>query len=143
MEKNSDKKDNLHTLYPYSVPEGYFDSLKANILHRIEEEGDDAIQIEEAPRTWYQKMAPYLYLAAVMVGFVLLMRLIPTKESPVNTLDNATSEVYDEFLLEETAEDYWGVVFVNEMPDDESTLLGSNFWPILEYQPTYLFSIYE
>lgn len=101
-------------LYPFSVPEGYFEALKENVLHRIAQEPQVV-----ARTPLFKRASTYLYLAASLVGLLFLLHTITDMQVGDGTeqyysLDEASPEHFERFLLEETAEDYWGEAFVEE-----------------------------
>ena len=55
-----------------SVPEGYFDSfaknMEARLPYREEIENPQAVAEAERPRTLWQKVRPYVYMAAMFAG---------------------------------------------------------------------------
>lgn len=55
---------------PFKVPENYFDSLSENIQERIE--------VEENPpkRELSPILKPYLWMAASVIGFVLILKMV-------------------------------------------------------------------
>lgn len=61
------------------VPEGYFDSFTARMTaalpERPELEHPDDIEAETAPRTFWQTVRPYVYMAAMFAGVWLMMNM--------------------------------------------------------------------
>lgn len=77
-----DKKDILTQLNRDDgrrVPDGYFADFEARMAAALpeqpwEKEGDAAV-ILQAPRTFWQKVRPYVYLAAMFAGIWCLMNI--------------------------------------------------------------------
>ena len=113
----------------FSVPDGYFDSLKSKVFDRIrmeEEAPEEAAallheeeQAQEAKRPLRIVLRPYLYLAAMFVGLALLFKALPlimpdelTSSQKVQALTEQeflrqiTEEEFDQYLLEETQDEY-------------------------------------
>ncbi len=55
-----------------TVPEGYFDDFARRIMAQIPEE---VCAKEEAKRTVWQKIRPYVYMAAMFAGVYLMMNI--------------------------------------------------------------------
>jgi len=67
---------------PYSVPEGYFASMKDEVMSR-------ALESEERQRPFFARLAPYAAMAAVFVflvtaGTFLLERTTPTEQEKMD-----------------------------------------------------------
>ena len=67
---------------PYSVPEGYFASMKDEVMSR-------ALESEERRRPFFARLAPYAAMAAVFVflvtaGTFLLERTTPTEQEKMD-----------------------------------------------------------
>lgn len=103
-------------LYPYITPDDYFKTVKAQIMDRISEEA-------MAPKTkelrGIARLRPYLYAAAVVIGILVT---IYAWDSSVgfpfsnNRIDNISTtdmsdDEFQQFLLDDTSEDYWSLFF--------------------------------
>lgn len=84
MDNSTDILDKSRTTNPFVVPEGYFDHLPADIMQRV-----DALNVEQTLEiknfsTW-DRMKPYIYLAAMFVGFMCMFsmfdNLFPAQEA--------------------------------------------------------------
>lgn len=121
---NNNRRDEKSPIYPFSVPEGYFDSLKESVFQRIQEQGnvvEEPKTLVVNPRHWQKRIAPFILAAAAVVVLVLLLWKPSTGTNPKTSpsaLDHATAEIYEAYLMDETAEDYWGEAFF-ETPEEE------------------------
>lgn len=106
----------------FKVPEGYFDQLSSSIMTRIRTE-EQEIEESSARRPLMEVIRPYLYLAAMFVGLVLIINLIPYVNQLAGHGDTSTTmaimapsrlsadvEITDEdyqlFLWEETEDEF-------------------------------------
>lgn len=75
---------------PYSVPEGYFDSLKK-----------EALRCKETPRvrlSLWGRLAPYASIAAMFL-FILLLGKIFIRKAPETTAETYEENTYEDFLV--------------------------------------------
>ncbi|MDR0743342.1 MAG: hypothetical protein LBF05_03170 [Tannerella sp.] len=81
MDTNN-KLDGLKERNPFRVPEGYFESFTENMMNRLPEK-----PIEEPKVIFiYDRVKPWLYMAAAFVGVILLFNVLnkTTGTSPKN-----------------------------------------------------------
>lgn len=138
MSNRKDKRKqemDKNPLYPYSTPEGYFEDFKSRLMSKIQEEEMLLEPLEQRKKPILEVLRPYLYLAAMFVGLALLINFFPTvtKQSedftqPVSltaeqvTID-VTEEEFEQFLLDDTAEEYWGTILLESR--DNSNVMGA------------------
>lgn len=70
MKKNNDILEQIGGQTGYKVPEGYFDNLSARIVEQLPER---ELPQPEIVTTW-QKLRPYLYMAAMFAGIWLMVQ---------------------------------------------------------------------
>lgn len=125
-EDNIKKERENNPLYPYSTPEGYFGDFKSRLMDRIREEERAEELLEQHKRPILEVLKPYLYLAAMFVGLALFINLFPrlSRTSPHATEPLSAEQVYEvsdeefeQFLFDDTAEDYWGTVLLDSGND--------------------------
>lgn len=126
-EEYKKKERTNNPLYPYSTPKGYFEDFKSRLMDRIHQEESVEQELPEPQkRPILQVLKPYLYLAAMFVGLALFINLFPrlSRTSPDATEPLATEqrvevsdEEFEQFLLDDTAEDYWGIVLMESEND--------------------------
>lgn len=98
-----------------TVPEGYFADFAAKMDAAIPEREPRVI---EMPRTWWQKVRPYAYLAAMFAGIWCMLQMfslmggVPTTITPDNNPVLAEAISNDGFM-----DDYY------YMPLDEQELI--------------------
>ncbi|MBR8702849.1 hypothetical protein [Porphyromonas levii] len=116
-------------LHPFSTPEGYFESFKDRLMARIAEEEVQVIPQKPKP---LDVLRPYLYIAAAIVGLVLVLNLVPNLfdkgiESTGIELraEDMSKDQFEQFLLDDTTEDYWGTVLLEDM-DNEKNIISSS-----------------
>lgn len=106
-------------LFPYKTPDGYFDNLKVSIMEQIKSEEANKSNVVEVLR-------PYLYLVAMFIGLALFLNLLPivekkfAKDNIELRAEDATDEEYNEFLLDETYDDYWGTIIMENNSNDKN-----------------------
>lgn len=99
------------TQNPFKVPEGYFDRLTSEVMERLPEKKAPAFELKE-PGIW-DKVKPWLYMAAMFVGAALIIRVA----SPQKEFDNESHLMAEE---NEREEQYISTVLDNSMLDDYS-----------------------
>lgn len=114
-----------------SVPDGYFEAFSekmASMLpHRPEIENPQAVAEAHRPRTVWQKVRPYVYMAAMFAGVWCMLQmfaslsgavgsLTPMSENPV--LASALSN--DDFVRDYVVDDINSWDVVDEMLEDGS-----------------------
>lgn len=72
--KEEDKiLEKIGTENPFRVPEGYFENLASEVMNRLPEKEKSAIAQRE-PTRW-EKVRPWLYMAAMFIGAALIIRV--------------------------------------------------------------------
>lgn len=111
-----------------SVPEGYFDgfaqSMMSKLPYREELENPAAVREAERPRTLWQKVRPYVYMAAMFAGVWCMLQMFtslsaghslkPMSDNPV--LAKALSS--DEFMKDYIYDDLNSWEILDEMVED-------------------------
>ncbi|MBD5232811.1 MAG: hypothetical protein HDS65_01390 [Bacteroidales bacterium] len=111
------------------VPEGYFENFATRMAEMLPErpeiESSTRAEVAEV-RSFWQKVRPYVYMAAMFAGIWLMMQLFtnlsgagqltPLSDNPV--LANALSD--DSFVLDYIYDDVNSWDIVDEMLDDET-----------------------
>lgn len=126
LSKNCGLKDNMNS---FKVPEGYFESFAANIESSIERKelkkrGHYVLPDTESVRTsFWMTMRPYLYMAAMFVGLMLISnvfflstrsestvsvqkQLMQLQEEAVKSSTNyiKTKDMYKKYLQDQAVE---------------------------------------
>ncbi|GHT25013.1 hypothetical protein AGMMS4957_19030 [Bacteroidia bacterium] len=107
----TDMKD-IDEKNPFTVPEGYFDGLTAQIMAQL-----PARQVDVAVRrTLWQHMEPYMYMAAMFAGISLIINVFVTTPEPLNLTSAADIEDFYQYYEEHLASSiYHDAVFVDDM----------------------------
>lgn len=95
---------------PFKVPEGYFEGFTSEMMSRLPEK-EHIVELRKEPTTW-EKVRPWLYMAAMFVGAALIIRVASVNHAP--DTDMMASEE-DEMEME-----YINMAVENSMMDDYS-----------------------
>ena len=79
--------------YPYSTPEGYFEEFKLRMMDTIRSE--EPLSPPEVPRSLFQTLKPYIYLAAMFVGMLLMFNVFRNRYSPRESESVVATNVVD------------------------------------------------
>lgn len=117
------KKMEENPLHPFKTPDGYFDTFKDRLMARIAEE---EIQIAPKKRKQLDVLRPYLYIAAAIAALVLVLNFVPNlfkgefeNENIELRAEDMSEEQFHQFLLDDTTEDYWGTVLLEDIDEHE------------------------
>jgi hypothetical protein len=97
---------------PFTVPEGYFDGLTAQIMAQL-----PARQVRTAvKRTLWQYAQPFLYMAAMFAGVALIINMFVKTPEPLNLTSSADIEDFYQYYEEHLANSiYHEAVFMEDM----------------------------
>lgn len=102
------------------VPEGYFSDLERNILSSLPPYQEKRRVVD---LTRWQRVKPYVYLAAMFCGIWLMMKVFHTATQPMSmSLDNPP-EALVELLDGRTSHDFNYLPFVNDYDFDEEDVI--------------------
>lgn len=96
---------------PFRVPDGYFEHLTSEIMSRLPEKERSELVVQTRPTAW-QRVRPWIYMAAMFVGAALIIRVASSRHPSA-----AESMLADEA---ETEMEYVDMVVENAMLDDYS-----------------------
>lgn len=71
----------IGTENPFRVPEGYFEGFTSDLMSRLPEK--EKTDIHREPTTW-EKVRPWLYMAAMFIGAALIIRVASLGETVSN-----------------------------------------------------------
>lgn len=71
----------IGTENPFRVPEGYFEGFTSDLMSRLPEK--EKTDVHREPTTW-EKVRPWLYMAAMFIGAALIIRVASPGESVSN-----------------------------------------------------------
>ena len=91
----------------FTVPDGYFDNLTAEVMNKLPEK-ETKLQIKRQNTVW-QRVRPWLYMAAVFSGLLIGIRFMFTnttksEKTTIATVDLKGTDIPDEYI--ETAIDH-------------------------------------
>lgn len=117
-------------LHPFLTPDGYFEDFKMNIMERIKEEEQIEVVPEKKKKNLLVRwMLPIAAAAAVFATVFVLNYNRPETPEKMGLLatqtDLLTEDEFEQFLYEETAEDYWGQMLLDDV-DSSADTKGSN-----------------
>lgn len=100
MRQEEKLKEKIGTKLPYTVPEGYFESFKTNIMAKLPEYPE---QPKAAKLSKWQRIKPYVYLAAMFAGIWCMMQVF----HHVSTSSQQKEEAAFASLAPDNYELYW------------------------------------
>lgn len=95
----------------FHVPEGYFENLTSEIMNRLPEK--ERLAFEKKESTMWERVKPWVYMAAMFVGAALIIRVASSDRTPAATDRMAADET-------ETEMEYINMAVDNSMLDDYS-----------------------
>lgn len=96
---------------PFRVPDGYFENLTSQVMERLPEK-EKIETVREEPTTW-EKVRPWLYMAAMFIGAALIIRVASSDRAPSVEQRMAADDT-------ETEMEYINMAVENSMLDDYS-----------------------
>ena len=102
-------KKKIGTENPFRVPEGYFEGFASGLMEHLPEK--DRVEACRTPTTW-EKLRPLVYMAAMFVGAMLIIRIASTHYVPGQ--EAAGGEEIDREM------EYINMAMENSMLDDYS-----------------------
>lgn len=105
-----------------TVPDGYFESFAAKMIHDLpkREEAEAPGNILPPPQTLWNRVRPYVYLAAMFAGIWCMLKMFVLMSSPADSNSNIDR---NPILAEAIGSDY----FINEYVIDDI-----NQWDLLD-----------
>ena len=121
MKKENIKLDELMNRQPFRVPEGYFEGFTADIMSRLPEKTVSEVKTISL----YDRVKPWLYMAALFAGAIILFNIFSGKNATQDTNDgmamttnsNIVTETDDaEFLeyIEDMYTDKYALSFIDD-----------------------------
>lgn len=108
MRQEDKLKEKVGTELPYTVPEGYFKSFKERMMESLPEYPEKP---KKPDLTLWQRIKPYVYLAAMFAGIWCMMQIFHRVEVAGNshpdeyTLVNFEPEAYDYYIESASGDD--------------------------------------
>lgn len=85
----------------FTVPEGYFENLTSEVMNKLPEKEKSAFKMKE-PTKW-DKVKPWLYMAAMFLGAALIIRVASSdnksvKDKTIAAETETTEPVSDQYI---------------------------------------------
>ena len=103
----------IGTENPFRVPEGYFEGFTSDLMSRLPEK--EKTDVHREPTTW-EKVRPWLYMAAMFIGAALIIRVA----SPGETVSNGQQQQQIAADESDIELEYIRTAIENTMMDDYS-----------------------
>lgn len=103
----------IGTENPFRVPEGYFGGFTSDLMSRLPEK--EKTDVHREPTTW-EKVRPWLYMAAIFIGAALIIRVA----SPGETVSNGQQQQQIAADESDIEMEYIRTAIENTMMDDYS-----------------------
>lgn len=103
----------IGTENPFRVPEGYFEGFTSDLMSRLPEK--EKTDVHREPTTW-EKVRPWLYMAAMFIGAALIIRVA----SPGETVSNGQQQQQIAADESDIEMEYIRTAIENTMRDDYS-----------------------
>lgn len=106
MDKLNDILDKINRKDGLTVPEGYFDDFKRQMASALPERPELNAHQEEPTRTTWQRMRPYIYMAAMFGGIWCMLRLFTMITAPADVSLENNSIIADALADEQFVNEY-------------------------------------
>lgn len=100
----------------FTVPEGYFENLTSEVMNKLPEKEKSAFTLRE-PTKW-DKIKPWLYMAAMFVGAALIIRVASSGGN--KSIEDKAVTAETEKTTEPVSDQYIDAVLDHSMMDDYS-----------------------
>ncbi len=97
----------------FRVPDGYFENLASEVMSQLPEKETPAF-VKREPTRW-DRIKPWLYMAAMFVGAALIIRV-----ASVDRVPSADRMAMDDTDTETVSDEYISAVLENSMLEDYS-----------------------
>lgn len=106
MDKQNDILDKINRNDGLTVPEGYFDDFKRQMASALPERPELNASQEEPTRSTWQRMRPYIYMAAMFGGIWCMLRLFTMITAPADVSLENNSIIADALADEQFVNEY-------------------------------------
>ena len=113
MKTDENKLKKITQENPFRVPEGYFEGFTSDLMSRLPEK--EKTDVHREPTTW-EKVRPWLYMAAMFIGAALIIRVA----SPGETVSNGQQQQQIAADESDIEMEYIRTAIENTMMDDYS-----------------------
>ena len=116
MEKENIKLDELMNRQPFRVPEGYFEGFTADIMSRLPEKTVPKVKTISL----YDRVKPWLYMAALFAGAIILFNIFSGKNATQDTNDGMAMTTNSNIVTE--TDDAEFLEYIEDMYTDKYAL---------------------
>lgn len=118
MKADERLRKTVGTENPFRVPEGYFENFAQGLMEQLPEKAQPDASWEREPTRW-ERIRPWLYMAAMFVGAALIIRVASSRQLPASDLqasEEAEAETeYIHMAMESSMlDDYSLYVYLDE-----------------------------
>ena len=89
MDKKNKHLDQISKANPFQVPEGYFEGLTGQIMSNLPERIEEEVPVV----TLWDRVKPWVYMAAMFVGIALMVKVFVNTSTPTTETLYLTSQV--------------------------------------------------
>jgi hypothetical protein len=116
MRNNTLKLEEIEKKNPFKTPEGYFEHLTANVLAQLPEKTEQEIRT----LSLWERVQPWVYMAAMFVGVMLMIRIFVGPPPNLNLNSSADIEAFYLYYEEElTSSVYHETLFLDDISPSE------------------------
>ena len=98
------------TKNPFKVPENYFSQFNEEIMRKLPEKEFVAPQ----PVTMWEKVKPWVYLAAMFIGMYVMINFLVTKDTDNGYLSQQQKGTTQTLFTSPQSNNYWSTVRITE-----------------------------
>ncbi|KAA6310992.1 hypothetical protein EZS27_037801 [termite gut metagenome] len=111
----------LGTSNHFTVPDGYFENLTSQVMDKLSDVRREPVKMK-MPTKW-DKIKPWVYMAAMFIGAAFIIRIASWKNAPVDDdisvitqvdAENISDEFIDEMLDMSMIDDYSLYVYLTD-----------------------------
>lgn len=107
---------------PFKVPEGYFEDFTSNLMAQLQTEEATMVEagLAEPRITPWQRIKPWIYLAAMFIGMIVCVRVVLGEQptTPAENIGNITALDFDLSDFEEMSDEDLASVVEYTMMDN-------------------------
>lgn len=106
MDKPHDILDRINRRDGLTVPEGYFDDFKRQMALSLPERPELSVTAKAPKRTTWQRLRPYVYMAAMFGGIWCMLKLFTMITAPADVPMESNPIIADALSDDEFVNDY-------------------------------------
>ena len=108
MEKFNINSSKEKVKHPFTVPEGYFDNFTDLLVARLPEK--ESVPVAKKITLW-SKVAPWIYVAAMVAGVALFFRVVtPSENNPYANIIGLDHSLIKEALADISEDEFFEIM---------------------------------